>query len=636
MAYEVAKYPDDSGWTPKRSHDEIVQLSRLLQQDRSPIIERMLEVQRCYDGDYVVPLPDLKTEPNMPNLTPTLIADVVDGLGMRASSVRPMVYSPAINPASLESTDRAINRKKILNAVYHHSGWLLARRRSMRHINAYETEALVVEPDFRTGMPYLRVRNPLEAYPEKRAAENMCPPEYVAFITRFSGSNLRMRFSAVQAEQGGPITEKDEHQLWDIVEWHDCEQITYGLLGPVQMDGEHVSQGYVQRQGYAGIKLATIRNRTGRCLAFVPQAVSLHTIGNRLNRLLENTKWQNRLLALEIIAQEKAIFPDMYVMSGRNGMQPTLVDGRWHDGREGVINRVEGADRIGMLNQTPDPRTSQTIDRLERNYRVSSGLMPQWGGETGGAALRTGRALGQMADMSVDPRIQELHELDETWMPHVNSAILACYKEWWGKQKYTIFSGWPGDTGLLDFVPDEEIETLDNTVTYAIPGADIIQVTQVIGSLHGSEFMSQRTAQTLHPFIQDPDQERMNIDNEKLDRATIAALEQQVVTGQMPAVVFARIRKMYRESDPPMRLEDVIVKVDEQIREEQLAASQAEMSQQQPELALNAMMGLAAGPAAAAPGMPPGGMPTAPQGAYPTSPVSEMRQLMQAGNPLGG
>lgn len=635
MAYEVAKYPDNGdGWQPKRSYDEIVQLARLLQQDRSPIIERMLDVQRAYDGDLVVPLPDLKTEPTMPNLTPTLVADVVDGLGMRASSVMPMIYSPALQPSSLESTARAVNRKRILNAVYHHSGWLLGRRRAMRHLNAYETEAIVVEPDFNGGMPRLKVRNPLEAYPEKRSTEDLCPPEYVAFITRYSGSNLRLRFASVAAERGGPITEQDEHQLWDIVEWHDCEQITYGLLGPAQMEGEHINAGYVQRHGHAGIKLATLRNRTGRCLAFVPQAVSLHSIGNRLNRLLENTKWQNRLLALEILAQEKAIFPDMYVMSGRTGTQPTLVDGRWHDGREGTMNVIEGADRIGTLNQTPDVRTQQTIDRLERNYRVSSGLMPQWGGETGGAALRTGRALGQMADISVDPRIQELHEIDQVWMPHVNSSILACFTEWWPKQKYTLFSGWPGDTGVLEFVPKEEIETLDNTVTYAIPGADIIQVTQVIGSLHGSEFMSQRTAQTLHPFIADPDQERMNIDNEKLDRATIEALQQQVVSGQMPAVVFARIRKMYREADPPMRLEDVIVKVDEQIREEQLAAQQAAMAEQQPELDLNAMMGLAAGPAAAAPGLPPTLPPGGPQ--YPTSPVSEMRQLMQAGNPLGG
>ena len=41
---------------------------------------------------------DVADEPNMPDLTPSLITDVVDGLSLRAASVKPTTYGPALDP----------------------------------------------------------------------------------------------------------------------------------------------------------------------------------------------------------------------------------------------------------------------------------------------------------------------------------------------------------------------------------------------------------------------------------------------------------------------------------------------------------------------------------------------------------
>lgn len=625
---------------PKRDFETIRAMTIHMQNQRSPIVAKMLEVQRQYQADLVVPLPDLSNEPNMPNLTPQQMTDVIDGLARRAASVRPMVSSPAKNPFEVEGPGGqkyARDRERIINAVYGESGWVLARRRKARHENAYETCSIVVSPDWGDRkMPILELRSPLETFPEPRSAEEMRPASYVAFITRYSGDWLRKTYPMTRSEQGGPISTEDLHQLWDVVEWYDDDQIAMGLLGPVLLEGQHLHQNYTQFQGPWMPLSEPVQNKAGVCLAYTPHGVTLHSIGNRLNRLIENLNWQNRLMALDVMAQEKAIFPDMYVLGNRTGQQPQLVDGMWHDGREGVMNLVTGAEGIGTINQNPDPRTAQMVDRMQANFMRSSGLSPQMYGESHGAALRTGRALGQMAEASIDPLIQELHEMDEAWMPHVNEGILRAFQGWWPQKKYTMFSRWPGDTSELEFTPAKCIEGVyHNSVEYAIAGADIVQLTQVLGSLLGSNAISQETFQLYHPWIKNPQSERTKVETEQLDRALMEGLQQQVVSGQMPTIVFSRIRKLYGEGDTS--LIDAIVQVDEEIRAEQMAAQEA-AAQQQQLAGASAMPGLAAGPAAAAPGqMPPemamqGGPPPGAGG----SPMDQMRQMMSGANPMGG
>lgn len=595
-----------------RDFETIRQMTVNLQKNRTPIIRKMQEIQYHYEADIVLPMVDVADEPNMPDLTPSLITDVVDGLSLRAASVKPSVYSPALDPykeVGVRSKQMATDRRRILSATYHNSGWALLRRRYFRHLNAYDTASIFVEPDFRTGMPKIRVRDPLRTFPEVRALETMEPPEHVAFITRYSGAYLRDRFPKVRGELGGPISEHDTTELWDVFEWVDSEQIRLGLLGPIYNNGDHIYHDYTQFSGPWMPLTDPVPNMTGMCTAVTPGAVSLHRIGNRLNSLLENAKWQSKLLALDILAQEKAVFPDMYIMASR-GQSPRLADGEWHDGRDGDINIITDADRVGTLNQMPDPRTSQMVDRLERNFRVSAGLSPMFGGETPGAALRTGKALNEMAGISVDPRILELHEIDETWMPKVNEAILACYKGYWPDKKYTLFSGWSGDRGQVEFVPSKTIETVDNTVSYSIPGADIVQVTQVLGSMLGAKTISAETFQRHHPWIEDPHAEQTRIIDETLERGAIEGMLQQVVAGQIPMSVFARIRKKMQDGQKDVF--QATVEVDEEIRAEQAQAQQVAQEGQQAQMdqaqqSLMAQMGMAAGVASAAPGAMPAG-----------------------------
>lgn len=608
--------------TRGRPWDEIVVLVLDMMRARSVVIGRMSEILVRYGGDYVIPLPSEETEPKMPPLTPHLVANAVDAHARRASSTRPVVLIPALEPTKdqgVRSKEYAAIRRRLIAATYHKSKWQLLRRRYYMHLGAYETASLNVVPDFRMKMPKIQVRDPLTSYADPRAAENLDPPEYVAHVSRYSGQQLRRRFPQTQAERGGPIspTQADMYQnMWNVVEWIDNEVLVFGLAGPIYREGDHVASGWEQAPF---MELARFENRMGVCTGVIPENVSLSAIATRLSSMLGIVDLQAKLMALDIIAQEKAIYPDTYII-GDSQQSPRLVNGAWEDGRTGNVNIITDAQAVGQLRGTPDQRTAQMYDRLERNFTTTQGPPPQFGGETYGA-LRTGRGQDALAGFAIDPRIQELHEISETWLPDVNRHIFRCYKAYWGSRKYTVFSGWPGDTGEVEFVPNQHIETEENTVSYNIAGADVVQQTQILGSLYGAGGISLRTLRAKHPYIDDPESEEDQVRREQLEEGLRASIMAQLQSGALPLVVSSLLWKFINEGD------DMFValeKVDAEMQRRQAAEPQpAPEGMMAPP---GAMPGLAAGPGAAMEQMPQ-------QGAPPPNDEAAMRQLMAA---MGG
>ncbi len=616
-----------------RTFHEIREMAFHLQNNRSALVKHMMEIKRHYEADWVIPLPDVKGEPNMDMFTPSLITDTVDGLGMRAASISPTTFCPPVTNSVLSSS-RATTRRKILHGTYHQNSWKVKRRRYYRHMCAYDTGSIYIRPDFGTGEVRMEVRDPLFTFPEPTSAEQIRAPEYVAFITRHSGSELRRMYPQCRAEAGGPVTETHLEQAWDVFEWISATEMVFGLLGPAFADGDHVDSNFVQHHGGAFMQLGpVVPNRAEMPLAITPQEVSLHSVGTRLNALLGNVQMQSRLMALEVMAQQKAIFPDMYVLGADNQTPNIGGDGQWKDGTTGAMNLLSGVQSVGQITQTPDIRTQAMIDRLERNTRVSSGLNPQMGGESFGS-LRTGRALDSMLSSSVDPRIQELHEVTEAWFSLVNESILGAYKGWFSDTKYEFFSGWHGDKGMVKFTPATDIEIVANVVEYSIPGADVVQQTQVLGSLLGAGVISEETFRLRHPYIDDSTAESEQIVLESVHKAMVAGMQEQIASGQMPASIVARLYDKLQDGKP---LNKALLEVDEEVRAEQAQAAQDAQAGADPMAAAGnplAQLGLAAGPAAAGPAaLPPGaaGPPAAPGGGGPEAGMAAMLQAAMAG-----
>lgn len=595
---------------------EIVQVVVNQMRVQGPTLNLMKSILDHYDGDFLIPVPEVPQEKKMPALTPALVGEVVDTLAQRAASQQPGIYCPAIDPSKRQgrrSREYADIRRRIIAATYDKSRWALGRRRYYRHLAAYSTSGLVVLPDLGCGLPKLEVRDPLGSFCEPAAAEELRQPKWAFFVNRYSGLHLRNNFPASRSENGGPISPVTGDWLWYVVEWYDEDQQVIGIVAPVDQFGPHIN---VQSPPY--LLLSQAENRLGRVPVVMPHNVSLGKIAQRLGTLLGNVDLQAKLMSLDILAQERAIFPDMYAIA-RPGGQPTVLGGRWKDGREGDINLVTDVESIGVMRSTPDMRTSQIVDRLERNLRISSGLVPQAGGENWGS-LRTGRAMDSLMGVALDPRIQELHEVTQSYMPEVNRLIFDTYKTFWPSKKFSMYSGWPGDTGLVEFTPSEHIEINDNTVSYSIAGADVVQTTQILGGLYGANALARRTFMQRHPYIDDPDSEASMIDEEAFEQATRDAVLGQIQSGQLPLVIASVIWNELRKGKS---IFDALEAADAKARETQ--ATQAPPPDPGMVGPPGTMPGLAAGPQAmmqAAPAAPP-------EQLQPGQ-VSQMRRLMQA------
>lgn len=272
-----------------------------------------------------------------------------------------------------------------------------------------------------------------------------------------------------------------------------------------------------------------------------------------------------------------------------------IVGGEWKDGREGEVNVLLDAEAIGELRSTPDPSTNIAIDRLERNARISTGTVPQIGGETYGA-LRTGRGIDSLMGAALDPRIQEMQEIMEANLPHLNECIFATYEGYFGNKQFSMFTGYAGDFGQVEFTPNEHFETHDNVVSYSIPGADIQGTTIQLGQLLSMKGISLRTFRTKHPFIEDAEAEGRRVDEEQLEEAVLAAIQQQALSGQLPVVYVSKIEKHRKKG---LDIFEAIEKADAEIRQEQAAIAPA--PEEGMAMAPEQAQGLAAGPEGMAP-----------------------------------
>ena len=582
-----------------------------------PILNKMIEVRDRYNGDWVVPYVSKEDAPTLPPLTPALIAETVDNLGMRAGSVLPSVFCPAIDGGKdkgRRSTEYARIRRRIITATYAESKFNLVLRKAYRHLVGYSTCSLVVMPDMKREMPKIVVRDPLSSYPDPRTADEFCPPQNVGFIFAKSAEWVREYYPQARSIIDRNPTGRSD--MWELCEWIDPDDVVIGLLGPRDTNTYGLEQTHVSR----AMELVRYPNRAGMVTAICPFRVTLDRISSQLAHVTGITDLMARLMALDIMAREKGIFPDRY-MIGRSGMNPQIVGGEWKDGRTGKMNILLDAESVGSMAFNPEPASAQAIDRLERNARISSGLVPQFGGETYGA-LRTGRGIDALMGAAVDPRIQEMQEIMQAWLPDLNKAVFETYKGYWPDKKYSVVSGWPTDNSQLTFTPAEHIELSESAVSYPIAGADVQATNIILGQMLGAEAISKRFFRERHPWIGDAQAESSQVDEELLERAAMQSILNQAAQGQLPLPMLAEI-EMARRADPNGDIFSAILAAHRKMQEQQVteAPPAPEGMVAPPETA----PGLAPGPGgAAAPA------PVPEQTVGPTPNMEGLRELMNA------
>lgn len=525
----------------------------------STLLRAMQDTKARFNGDVSVVLPDVSGEPTLPILTPHLIADVIETTAMRAASTTPGIQCPAIDPSSSRSRERAATRRRALYSTWDYSALSeMLLPRAYRHLVGYGTNCFAVVPDFLDGRARIEIRDPLSAYPSHRSPEDAREPLDVGFIYGRSPQWIMANYpesfdyfhgciSNLASKSGNlaRATQRVMDSLWDVVEWIDENQISMGILGP--RDEIEVTGGRDFPTG-DGFHLRTWDNRAGTVPVAIPRRVTLDRIEGQVSKLTGIVDMMGKLMALDVVAAEKAVFPDMVVLDDTGTPQLLNASGRWNDGRTGEANLVK-ARSVQMLNSSPGPLTHPVIDRLEGNYRLSSG-MPGFAQGNNSNGLRTGNALSTMADISIDPRIQEAQRLMTRALKVVNSSVIAVEKGYFPNAKQVFFSGWPGDRGHVEYTPAKDFESGENTVDYSMPGADINQLTVAIGQAVGTGMISKKAGRQKLPLAESPEEDEKQIFAEQMQDVAIQAFSQQALSGQLPLIDYAEIyEKMFGESE---------------------------------------------------------------------------------------
>ena len=563
-----------------------------------PLHSRMKMIQSIYNGTMEIPLPDM--EQNAMPSSPNLLAAGVDQMAGRITSVVPSVNFASVKPGQRQSDRTAIAASRVI------TGWWQADRLPMkmkmrgRHLIAYGMSPVVMRWDAKEHRPTWQVRHPLETYPSTDIIPGRLTPNDCIFAYRRSVGWMRSQGygDAIYSLTGRSDMPSDASVL--LIEYIDSQSTTLIMAGyktadPYQVNFEMEITGDQLR----GVVLEHYPNLGDETPVVIPMRITLDTMAGQFDNMIGMYYQQAKLMALETIAVEKGIFPDTYLVS-RSGEIGRFLDGP-HDGRTGMVNIIAGGD-IKEVQSSPGYLTNPTIDRLERNQRVTAGIPAEFGGESS-TGIRTGRRGDAVLSAVIDYPVAEAQETFAYSLEEEDEGAIALAKAWDGDNQRTLFIGTGNSTQPITYIANKTFETDEHIVSYPATGSDLNSLIIGIGQRVGLGIMSKHTAATLDPYIDNPELEHDQIIAEGLEQALVAGVQQQAASGAIPPLVIAKVMKLVK--DDKMEIAEAFNKITEDALKEKQAEEEAAVPTADSMTADAALMAMA-GPqgAASAQGMP--------------------------------
>ncbi|MDE2106176.1 MAG: hypothetical protein KGL39_53645, partial [Patescibacteria group bacterium] len=358
------------------SFDEVISLARQRRSQDSLLIRQMIDARDRYNGDVILPLPDVDGAPDMEPPTARLIAQAIDGSAMRAASPNPVITCPSLKPGRTQYENKAGVRRRALYAHWEDSQIRIKLYRSYRHLVGYGTCSWVVIPDDGERIARAELRDPLTAYPELRNQDDIREPRNVIFIY---GRSIDWIIAHYPNTKGFFYNAANQNwdTLWDIVEYIDQDEIVIGILGPrMPAYSPQDSRPY----GYNGFELCRFKNKAGMVPVVCPRRVTLDRIQGQMATMIGSVDLHARLTALELAAAEKHVFPDLVILSEANQLADN-ASGAWKDGRSGEVNILRNARGVEYLTNATPPFVPQMVSQLEDSIRESGGASGMFGGD---------------------------------------------------------------------------------------------------------------------------------------------------------------------------------------------------------------------------------------------------------------
>jgi hypothetical protein len=537
----------------------------------------MRNLRDYYNGDVIVPLPELNADEQ--SAVANLLAQGLDQTAMRIASTRPDVYCPPTDPARKRSRDNSEIRRKAIFGWWENSRMDLQIAKRARQLIGYATTITQLRFNPKTGCPEWHVRDPLTAYPATLlGVDDMRPRDVVFAYERPLGYLRSMYPETARMFQGDSGAGED--QGIEMIEYVDGEeQVLIAMRGPVKTGlfgtAPNSDENIV-------VELERASNPLGECPVVCAERISLDDSQGQFDGILGMYQMQARLMALEVIAVQKGVFPDTWLV-GRAGETPQIVNPA--DGLTGEVGVIRGGELRDMQMQ-PGYMTNPAIDRLERAQRLTAGIPPEFGGEST-TNIRTGRRGDAVLSAVVDFPVQEAQRIMARSLQEENEIAINMSKTYAGNKGKSFYVTTKNAKGRVDYVPNTNFDSTDNVVVYSQAGADINNLVIGGGQRVGMGTMSKRSFMAIDPLVEDPEFEHDAVVAEQLEQALLASIQQQASEGVIPPADLARIMELV--STNQLELVEAVEKVQKEAQERQAEQVDAAAPEAQPGLAAPGM-----------------------------------------------
>lgn len=546
--------------------------------ERTRLMGTWQEIIDLANGDIHVNVAELDEnhKATVVNLFPSGLAQ----FAQRAGSVQPSQVWPPLRDGFQGSEDRAEQRRKAGEGWWDMQDINIMDRQRYLYYFGFGCMPVSLGPtsmkkNDKREIPFWKIRNPLMSFPAPRDDVLDIEPSDSIFACQRSRRWLQVGYPN-QLRAVSPMTERNARpdDMFDVLIYEDCEQIAVVLCGRNTADREiWTPTGPVQST--ACTMLEWTENRAECSLSVFPGRLTLDRMQGALDQMAPAYRQAARLNALNELAIVRGIFPDKYLQGHPGDPQaPEVITEA--NGIRGTMGEVAHGTVITVAPSVGSAQMADmAIDRLERSQRLAAGLPSELGGESG-SNIRTARRGEMVLGAAIDMPLQEAQELmaqSKAAELRIGAAIMCGY---FGSKKTSFYVPKNGKMPkVLDYTPEDAFETDEVYVKYSFPGMDASQVPIALGQRINEGLMSIETAMETDPLIEDPTLERLRIQQESLNRALLASLDQGVQQGTVgPDEIAQIVEASYTSKD---QLYAIVRKIHQQMQ-----AQQAAMQQQAP------------------------------------------------------
>ena len=554
--------------------EEIVAIYGARAQATDLLKSKMRTLRDYYNGDVIVPLPEINADEQ--SAVANLLAQGLDQTAMRIASTRPDIYCPPSDPSRKRSRDNSQITRKALFGWWEHSRMDLQLAKRARQLIGYSTTVTQLRFNADTGCPEWHLRDPLTAYPATLlGVDDMLPRDCIFAYERPLGwlhNNYPEVGQVFQADSdAGPDTGIE------LIEYVGPEEtVLIAMRGPVNT-GLFATSVYDSGENVV-VELERVENRLGVTPVVCAQRISLDASQGQFDGILGMYQMQARLMALEVIAVQKGVFPDTWLV-GRAGETPQIVNPA--DGLTGEVGVIRGGELRDMALQ-PGYMTNPAIDRLERAQRLTAGIPPEFGGESF-TNIRTGRRGDSVLSAAVDFPVQEAQRIMARSLQEENKLAIDMSKAYAGSRSKSFYVTTKNAKGPVDYTPNSNFDSTDNVVSYSQAGADINNLVIGGGQRVGMGTMSKMSFMAIDPLVEDPEFEHDSVIAEQLEAALLSSLQQQAAEGAIPPADLARIMDLVANNE--LELAEAVERVQREAQERQAKEVEAMSAEAMPGLA---------------------------------------------------